>query len=148
MCIVRLSNTMENILDAVKAFSNQSYNAKRNAQINLEGRTHWADDSTLAFFGCKISRAFDDSSGKLFAICYSQKAGFDEALGREHGFIVFDLWGNCVVDGKYPNGKKRDRELADALKKCVSYADLITQTGRDSRISQLQREIECLEGAE
>ena len=139
---------MKNILHAVKAYSEQSYNVKRNAQANLEGRTHWADDNTLAFFGCKISRAFDDASGHLLAVRFSQKAGFDDALGRVHGFAIFDLFGNIVIDGKYPNGKKRDREFWVILKQCVTYADLITETGRDSRIAQLRREIENLEGAE
>ena len=139
---------MKNILNAVKAYSDQSYNAKRNAQANLEGRTHWADDDTLAFFGCKISSCVDEASGHLLAVRFSQKAGFDDALGRVHGFAIFDLFGNVVIDGKYADGKKRDREFWVILKQCVTYADLITETGRDSRIAQLRREIESLEGAE
>jgi len=58
------------------------------------------------------------------------------------------LFGNVVIDGKYADGKKRDREFLVILKQCVTYADLITETGRDSRIAQLRREIELLEGAE
>jgi len=139
---------MKNILDTVTRFNYKSGNPKRNAQINLEGRTHWADDDTLSFFGCRINRAFDDAGGKMFAVCYSQKAGFDDALGRVHGFAIFDLFGNVVIDGKYADGKKRDREFLVILKQCVTYADLITETGRDSRIAQLRREIELLEGAE
>jgi len=71
---------MKNILDTVTRFDYKSGNTKRNAQINLEGRTHWADDDTLSFFGCRINRAFDDAGGKMFAVCYSQKAGFDDSL--------------------------------------------------------------------
>ena len=139
---------MKNILNAVKAYSDQSYNAKRNAQANLEGRTHWADDDTLAFFGCKISSCVDEASGHLLAVRFSQKAGFDDALGRVHGFAIFDLFGNIVVDGKHANGKKRDREFWAILEQCKAHVDLITQTGRDACIAQLRREIESLEGAE
>ena len=31
----------------VNLFTDKSYNPKRNAQLNLDGRTHYADDSTL-----------------------------------------------------------------------------------------------------
>lgn len=138
---------MKNILDAVQSYSDKSYNAKRNAQHNLDGRTHWADDDSLAFFGCKISRSFDDANGKLFAVCYSQKAGFDNPT-REYGFIIFDLFGDCVTDQKFDSGKARDKGFVVTLKQCVTHADLITQTGRDNRIARLRWEIELLEGVE
>lgn len=79
----------------VKLYGYQSCDTKRNAQINLAGRTHFADDSTLRYFKSRIVGACDIADGLLFKVtesssmdCRHQSRGF-----RVH---VFDLFGTHV----------------------------------------------------
>lgn len=127
----------------MKKFSDKSYNAKRNAQQNLYGLTHWADDDKLMFFSCHISSAFDAADGLIFCIKYSQDAGGFHG-GKEYGAIVFDLHGNRVHELRAESAKKRDKEANILFKQCETYADLITRTAIESQIKALEREISYL----
>ena len=126
----------------MKKFSDKSYNAKSNAQRNLSGLTHWADDATLKFFSCRISSAYDDASGLILCVKYSQAEGFHG--GKTYGAIVFDVMGNAVHDIKAPTIAKRDKEAHTLFAQCVTHADLITRTAIESQIRTHTRAIEYL----
>lgn len=47
----------------VAPYTNKSSNAKSNAQENLKGRTHYAEDDTLKFFKARIVSSAADQNG-------------------------------------------------------------------------------------
>jgi len=78
-----------------KFYSYQSCDTKRNAQINLDGRTHFADDGTLRFFKSRIVGACAIAEGLLFKVTESSAM---DMHGQSRGFRVhvFDLFGTHV----------------------------------------------------
>ena len=65
------------------------------AQDQLQGRTHYVDDSTLRFFHARIIGAHDDADGLLFWIVESSAKDSDNTA---RGFrpVVFDIFGEVV----------------------------------------------------
>lgn len=69
--------------------------AKRNAQLNLDGRTHYVDDDTLRYHHSRVLRAGHSYGGLLFWIiesvaldCHNTKRAFR--------YVIFDLFGRVV----------------------------------------------------
>lgn len=86
------------IFDAIGAprFEEKTYmSAKRNAQMNLDGRSHYVDDQTLKFFHAKIVSSRHEDSGLLFSIVESV-AKDHENKSRGFRFVVFDLFGTVI----------------------------------------------------
>lgn len=79
-----------------RLYDSKSYRAKYNAQMNLEGRTHWASDSNLKFFGCRISSAHEVENGLLFYVVESSFLDFQNTK-RGFRYAIFDLFGECVA---------------------------------------------------
>jgi hypothetical protein len=86
---------IEAIRPLARFFEGKSCDPKFNAQRNLEGISHFADDGTLRFFKSRIASAHDIANGLLFKLTesssmdiHNQKRGF-----RVH---VFDLFGTHV----------------------------------------------------
>jgi hypothetical protein len=65
------------------------------AQDQLQGRTHYVDDSTLRFFHARIVGAHDDADGLLFWIVEST-ARDHENTARGFRPVVFDIFGEVV----------------------------------------------------
>jgi len=91
-----------NIEKAVRAagfslFTCKSSYEKNNAQQNLSGRTHYADDDTLRYFGARINRAGHRADGLLFLIVESVSSK-PEDTKRNKRFVVFDVLGTVVND--------------------------------------------------
>jgi hypothetical protein len=78
-----------------KLYGYQSCDTKRNAQINLDGRTHFADDGTLRYFKSRIVGACAIADGLLFKLTESSAM---DMHGQSRGFRVhvFDLFGTHV----------------------------------------------------
>ena len=76
-------------------FSDKSSTPKWNAQRNLEGRTHFADDDTLKYFGSRIIMSSDHDDGLLFSIIESSYADYAKTR-RTFRFAVFDVFGTCI----------------------------------------------------
>jgi hypothetical protein len=92
----------DNIEKAVQAaglslFKWENSNEKKNAQQNLSGRTHYADDDTLRYFGARINRAGHRADGLLFLIVESVSSK-PEDTKRNKRFVVFDVLGTVVND--------------------------------------------------
>jgi hypothetical protein len=90
----------DNIEKAVGAagfslFTCKSSYEKNNAQQNLAGRTHYADDDTLRYFGARINRAGHRADGLLFLIVESVSSK-PEDTKRNKRFVVFDVLGTVV----------------------------------------------------
>ena len=90
-------NTLRDILRAtnLELFGDKANLPKYNAQRNLQGRTHYVDDSTLRYFHSRITSAHDTCSGALFYIIESTALDPDN---RSRGFrgVVFDVWGSVI----------------------------------------------------
>lgn len=95
----------------VSRFESKSYDAKRNTQLNLSGRSFWASDETLRYFSCRIasSRIFHD--GVFLVTLYSQASGPSSSDGREWNFIVHDMTGSSIHRGV--DTAKKTRKAAE-----------------------------------
>lgn len=79
----------------VELFQDRYSNPKANAQKNLQGRTHYAEDQTLVFFKAKIVAAEPAASGLFLQIVESVALDYDNTR-RGFRVVVFDLFGQCV----------------------------------------------------
>jgi hypothetical protein len=86
-----IQNTTRARLYESRYFSNPLHYA----QDQLQGRTHYVDDSTLRFFHARIIGAHDDADGLLFWIVESSAKDSDN---NARGFrpVVFDIFGEVV----------------------------------------------------
>lgn len=84
-----------------QAFDRQQYHSKcfstarANAQVSLEGRTHYVDDNTLRFFNSRITLAQPSTFGLFYRITESVGR---ESYGGKRGFrtVLFDINGQVV----------------------------------------------------
>ena len=76
-------------------YDNKSSYPKNNAQLNLEGRSHFATDSALRFFGARINSAHHTASGLLFFIVESSFLDMQKTR-RGFRFHLFDIFGNEI----------------------------------------------------
>ena len=91
---MNISNLIINAAN-VAPFTNKSSNAKRNAQENLDGRTHYADEETLKYFKARIVSSAADQNGLFFKMVESVALDYDNTR-RGFRVIVFDLFGYVV----------------------------------------------------
>ena len=76
-------------------YGNKSSYSKVNAQENLEGRSYFATDSALRFFGARINSAHHTASGLLFFIVESSFLDMQKTR-RGFRFHLFDIFGNEI----------------------------------------------------
>lgn len=72
-----------------------SYDPKYNAQQNLSGRTHYAEDSTLSFFHARILDTFETDGGLLFALIESVALDMHNTK-RGFRYVIFDIFGHTL----------------------------------------------------
>lgn len=76
----------------VELFGHKSTDPKRNAQQNLNGRTHFVDDDTMRFFGSRIISARPMNDGLFFRIVESVATDHNKSR-RGFRVVVFDIFG-------------------------------------------------------
>lgn len=81
----------------ISSFECKSCTPKYNAQRNLEGRAHYTDDATLAFFKARILSAQETAGGLLFVLIESVP-GLSKDPRKNKRAIVFDIFGTIVND--------------------------------------------------
>jgi len=91
MNITNLITTAAN----VAPYTDKSSDPKRNAQENLDGRTHYADEETLKYFKARIVSAHADQNGLFFKMVESLSLDYDHTR-RGFRVVVFDLFGYVV----------------------------------------------------
>ena len=91
MNITNLITTAAN----VAPYTDKSSDPKRNAQENLQGRTHYAEDETLKYFKARIVSAAADQNGLFFKIIESVAVDYGNTK-RGFRVVVFDLFGYVV----------------------------------------------------
>ena len=79
----------------VALFTDKSSDSKRNAQENLQGRTHYAEDASLKFFKARIVSAHADADGLFFKMVESVSIDYEHTR-RGFRVVVFDLFGYVV----------------------------------------------------
>ena len=91
---MNLTNTITTAAN-VASFTFKSSDHKRNAQENLQGRTHYAEDQTLQYFKARIVSSAADADGLFFKMVESVAIDYDNTR-RGFRVVVFDLFGYVV----------------------------------------------------
>ncbi len=89
----RLASAMSSA--GIRPFRCESGDPKYDAQRNLQGRTHYADESTLSYFKARILDGGHSKDGLLFWIVESVQSRPD-AKGYTRRGVVFDVFGDIV----------------------------------------------------
>ncbi len=76
-------------------YETKSCYAKPNAQANLDGRTHYAEEDTLRFHKSRILGSVAVDSGLLFAMVESVALDWDNTR-RGFRYVVFDVFGHVI----------------------------------------------------
>jgi len=77
-------------------FCDKSYSScTRDAQLNLEGRSHYCDESTLRYFHSRIVYAGDHFHGLIYAIIESVAIDH-ENKSRGFRYVLFDVLGTVI----------------------------------------------------
>ncbi len=100
----------------VELFEDIYSNPKANAQKNLQGRTHYAEDQTLVFFKAKIVAARDTHHGLFLQIVESVALDYDNTR-RGFRVVVFDLFGQCVFRPSFSECASTKTAALDHFKK-------------------------------
>ena len=83
-------------------YRHESTDATRNAQRNLDGRTHYVDASTLTYFSAKLIDSGDAYDGMAFYLIESYRVPGEKT--RRFRPVVFDLTGRVIVTREAADG--------------------------------------------
>jgi hypothetical protein len=139
-----MKTTLENAFRAVGiyAYQDKSSNPQSNAQRNLEGRTHYADEGTLRTFKSKILRSTESQSGLYFIL---QESLPHPELGRVRRNVLFNVQGTVTSerDNWHKSAKKADTEYTELLMWADSQSAYTALEGalRD-KLTYFQRQID------
>lgn len=109
-----MTATLDQIQKAARAAGVQLYQdaymstAKAQTQRQLQGRTHYADDYTLKFFGARINETRQDNDGLWFALRESVQP---PQSNRVHRWAIFDVFGQCERTDGRASGTAADKLL-------------------------------------
>jgi len=104
-------------------YDNKSSYAKNNAQLNLEGRSYFATDSALKFFGARINSAHQSASGLLFFIVESSFLDYAKTK-RGFRFHLFDIFGQEIGKQELSEAVKTSEQARKAGYKFIDQFDL------------------------
>lgn len=89
------------------------------AQRNLEGRTNYADDKTLADNKAMIHSVQISEDNLVLALVESVQAGASASSGRVYRPVFFDVFGNLIyqptVEESYDSVKKATLQMWEQL---------------------------------
>ena len=111
----------------IKLYNQESYDAKRNAQLNLAGRTHFADDDTLRYFRSRISSSNHHDNGLLFSLIESCSGDYEHKT-RVFRYAIFDVFGHCVARPDLAHGFKSTEAARKALYVALNAIDAVQLT--------------------
>lgn len=104
-------------------YSNKSSYPKPNAQQNLEGRSYFATDSALKFFGARISSAHHSASGLVFFIVESSFLDMNKTK-RGFRFHLFDIFGEEIGKQELDQAVRTSEQAKKAGYKFIDQFDL------------------------
>ena len=124
----------------ISGYECKSCDPKYNAQRNLEGRTHYADDDTLRFFKARILSSRTEVDGLLFVIVESVP-NLSKNPAKSKRAVVFDIFGTVINDRDGEAAWHRTSDQArDSACEFVAGFDAIAHT-----IAELERKAKRLE---
>ena len=129
----------------LRIFDDKSYKPQRNAQMNLIGRTHYVDDSTLKYFYARVVASGTECKGLIFWIIESHAVDMNNTQ-REFRFIVFDVGGHVLERAENGEGyrtRSKARKALDAYLATID-AESLTHIAIEREVSWLKREGEHL----
>jgi len=106
-------------------FEQKSYDAKRCAQLNLVGRTHYVDDATLKCFSSRILKTVISDDGLLLALVESYKGFDDKRLFRP---VVFNILGWTIDRPDMASGFKTKAQAIVAMWDALNNINAIEHT--------------------
>jgi hypothetical protein len=110
-------------------YSNKSSYAKPNAQENLEGRSYFATDSALKFFGARINSAHQSASGLVFFIVESSFLDMNKTK-RGFRFHLFDIFGEEIGKQEFDQAVKTSEQARKAGYSFLDQFDLTAHYAR------------------
>lgn len=84
------------VKNGIALFRDRSGMALNQAQRNLEGRSHYVDDSTMKAFVSRIHTANVMDDGLTFGIVESLQKTANPDEGRVFRPVIFDVFGNVI----------------------------------------------------
>lgn len=116
------------------------------AQRNLEGRTHYVDDSTLKSFVAKIHAVYVMDEGLILGLVESLQAGPNPDMGRVYRPVFFDLFGNTLYRPSIEESFKSLKQAQTEFWKQAEEIDAVDATieGLKAKRDSLQKEAEDL----
>lgn len=119
---------------AIESFSGYS-NLLSAVQRQMSELTHYYDDDTLRFFGCRVVKATSFDDGVYMGTICTQKRGFWAEDGRGYVIQFHDFTGNSI-------GPSGEREYFSTLRAAerAFYAFAGTLSARAVLASALERE--------
>ena len=110
-------------------YSNKSSYPKPNAQQNLEGRSYFATDSALKFFGARINSAHHSASGLVFFIVESSFLDMNKTK-RGFRFHLFDIFGEEIGKQELDQAVKTSEQARKAGYSFLDQFDLTAHYAR------------------
>lgn len=117
-------------------YRNQSSDARDNAQRNLSGRTHYADDDTLRWHHARILSSRHTDGGLLFALVESCALDMHNTK-RGCRYVIFDIFGHTVARVDLENCWKRSEQATKAMWTKLNELDA-AQITRDAIVRENQ----------
>jgi hypothetical protein len=101
--------------------------AKYEAQDQLNGRTHYCDDSALRFHHARITMCDTASNGLLFWLIESVALDMNNTQ-RGFRYVIFDVFGNVVSRVNLENSFKTTKQALKAKNEFLATFDAMAHT--------------------
>jgi hypothetical protein len=111
-----------------KLFAERTGLPLNQAQRNLEGRTHYVDDSTLKSFAAKIHTVHVMDDGLVLGLVESVQKGFNAADGRVFRPVFFDLFGRIIHRPEIDDSFDSQKQAMSSFWKEADEIDAVEET--------------------
>ena len=107
-------------------FRCEYHNPKYDAQRNLAGISHYADDDTLKYFKARIVATFHEDHGLTFTIVETLP---DDSGKRVYRAVMFNIFGSTIATADYPTKAKALAALTELTEPLDSILDWVQDCG-------------------
>lgn len=131
-------------------FEEKSYQAKRNAQANLDKRNYYVHEDTLRFHKSKILASGCDDLGLAFYIVESVTFSGERVSKRFKRVVLFDVLGNVLHREECRNSLEGIQLARDYFTKHSSVDHTLRAIRERANVQahRAQRALKCLEGVQ
>lgn len=122
-------------------YQTRHYEAKYDAQRNLQGRTHYVDDDTLRYHKSRVMSCHVIDGGLLLALVMSDALDYNNTK-RGFRFVVFDVFGNVLERQSFDDAFKTSDAARKAMWAYLNTVDAVkvTREAMQSHAKQVKRE--------